>query len=1752
MSKPFIKSFSTNKPQPYIPIKKTDSKSIDKIFAIVQDGDYNKIKNFISESNITFKVENENGENLLHVILNNQRSDFDEEQKLELIKYFIDRGAYLDGPDKNNVTPLHLACKYQYPSIVKLLLEKGANANSKDNQFMKPIHYAVQGHLKECKKPKKVSALIPDDGIKIKSPINELRNATAIIVDILYSDIFKDFMSHIKLTLSELQSIFPDLFEDVTNSIIAELGILSGGNLGEKTIYEQKNLLAGKIEMVTSELYDRIKNKLEKSTSGMNISMNNVNGWGPTNKNIEKILQKKSITELITQYENEIGVTVVKNEKNLNSIIDELQKLKSQLSGKINNVILNLYDIIQINTFLKLNRDKTPRSNDQIHISDNDLNKMLSHDDTNKIIYQEINIKDFSNDDNLSPGDDASLKFFIESSDVPYKNRNTLIVRGTKQEQQEWKKGYNDWYLTEDKPIAQINYTVPAGNIQLNLNKNNVPVIFKGKNWNDYKENAINEISALYSDIDKITIQAAINSYTDFDYIKTPQEDLNWYNNLVNSNQGDYGQGNRLYWFVSKLLFAIQQINAHIDILYKNVKSVNDHFNKKYYYEIYHKLISHIRLSIFNIIQNMRMELDEKDYIIKKSNAIGDEYAKIMREKNHPYLFGVDAAMEKAYQATQIINDIYSDFNNIFGETKKLDNQLNNTIELLNSISGKTFTSKYFIDNNGEKKINDQQTEILQQLFNQPFQLLPRLPESLGDYYNKYSVYTNDTLEDLRRVIYEEYFPQISINHFPTYYNISGIGFNTDITANNPNVSGYITSNDLSQAVVNITTPQNNIPPQVGYLVENDVADVNINSVNPGGSGKITKVLPKLKYGSNGIDQNGNKTNTINNNNKLNPAIQTQAIVGVDSSKHIGSIGFDNSQNKRINRKAAAFTSVSNYLDNHLDILKFYIVQNVVSLFHNENFTGTSSIGAPIITDNDLKNNIKSLGNDIKKIVGDQYGINPDITADKKGAILYATVAKITDQLVQELIQNSIRTSIKKYINNIISKGYSNKEYSQLGGKIGQVVLNIDSGFKVNFNKLFDEIISLFFKPNANKIDYNRLKYAKKLMKDAEAVPDQYKIFDPNYLSTSKVIEQCYKIKPEIIDHLVTLGNTDINAKDYVQSSPIFYALEFLNSDLVKKLIDYGASVYTKSIANNVGVTPFSHIINLYEQHNNYVYDMTNFPQKILEKLYKPIYKKIKDNILSKKQYKNNIIKYMDIIFPQMLVMYNNYFYIHASNYINNWSYDKSQKLLNLLKDYGVINVTEMFNQSIPLLNGDNLNAVKNNSNLVALTEKDSELTKKIQFYDSEIADRQNRLDSITKEGLYYNNKQNKTQQEIKYMQQLNDKSININNQILDLQNEKNKLVNRKNGIDGNLNKMANEIDGNLQLRVTSFIGSEWHTNARTAARLYDNIFRRIINNKISKGNRLEGHQDYDLYNKLWERYINDNNKMQNITNIHVVSLIVQSKIIDRLKHNNSTDSMIKLSNDLKILKDLYNDIFSFIISSMDMLPQKIDRDNVFLKDVTDIITHCSKHIIFSNLYHAILRSIAEYVKSLNPKILQAYIDDPVNPYNLFKDSEDKDDIKKPNPTVLNIYGDDDKYTGYIGEIVDRFVQYDYDNKKNKGAKLKDYIVEELPLKTTKYVLELYAGDDEAEDEDMKITSIDEIFDEITTLLKKNPVLALTSESSLIKNLEEYVLPYYKDVAEQLIKGMKNIIDNYNRFIMNESKYIDVVSLVVDQSVKEM
>jgi hypothetical protein len=196
--------------QPYRPILTISKEKVDSLFSIMNSMDTQQIKQFSMVNNIPLNVDDINGENLIHKAINIENTLKKEFHRLNIIKFLVQNSVNPDKPNKENQTPLHLACKYQYSEIVEYLISLGVNVNYQDNYGATPFHYALQGQIKLLEPEKSLKDFIPPQKKVDASRKEELLKIKKDIWELIKNE---SFISSIKNTVDN--SIYSD--ENIKN-----------------------------------------------------------------------------------------------------------------------------------------------------------------------------------------------------------------------------------------------------------------------------------------------------------------------------------------------------------------------------------------------------------------------------------------------------------------------------------------------------------------------------------------------------------------------------------------------------------------------------------------------------------------------------------------------------------------------------------------------------------------------------------------------------------------------------------------------------------------------------------------------------------------------------------------------------------------------------------------------------------------------------------------------------------------------------------------------------------------------------------------------------------------------------------------------------------------------------------------------------------------------------------------------------------------------------------------------------------------------------------------------------------------------------------------------------------------------------------------------------------------------------------------------------------------------------------------------
>ena len=280
-------------------------------------------------------------------------------------------------------------------------------------------------------------------------------------------------------------------------------------------------------------------------------------------------------------------------------------------------------------------------------------------------------------------------------------------------------------------------------------------------------------------------------------------------------------------------------------------------------------------------------------------------------------------------------------------------------------------------------------------------------------------------------------------------------------------------------------------------------------------------------------------------------------------------------------------------------------------------------------------------------------------------------------------------------------------------------------------------------------------------------------------------------------------------------------------------------------------------------------------------------------------------------------------------------------------------------------------------------------------------------------------------------------------------------------------------------LGKTSYI---YDTIFNEVSKIYNDIFNHVIQH-VNVDKQYTGYEDYFLYNRLWRSVLNDSDKLKNVFNIQLLLVLLEKKYIEKLQKNPSNNEIKTINHDLTLIGKLYNTVFTPTINNMNELPQYYDEsENYMLTETLNIIKHIVKQVLCSNLYYAVIKVLTKFFVTIDIKDIPAKI-------------------------------------------------------QNIKPELRRHILREMPKQLVKIKTTIYENETEAE---TGLKTDESLFQEIINIITKN-YSDIPKDSPLITNLTNYVFKYYKTLFDLVIPKMKVVIDNYNRFIVNEGRFIDIM-----------
>lgn len=800
------------------------------------------------------------------------------------------------------------------------------------------------------------------------------------------------------------------------------------------------------------------------------------------------------------------------------------------------------------------------------------------------------------------------------------------------------------------------------------------------------------------------------------------------------------------------------------------------------------------------------------------------------------------------------------------------------------------------------------------------------------------------------------------------------------------------------------------------------------------------------------------------------------------------------------NKTQSLYPISGHFLHAHFRLIKYiiikYIIEQTALIFDPPAPPVPSTILGTL-----LEPELTKIKGDIDKLIKD---------ADSNG-VLYVLLAKMVDSILSEFIKmhiSNITTIIQKKLlgeNNqflydaFLAKGMNRRLQMVKKGKIDALPLDKDDGFSLEMDELFESLMDQYKSVKPRLVT---------MIGDLGEEPTSeskkvHKIV--NFIYDGKSLESlCFKIDPEVTALLLKSG-AYANAKDILGNTPLYYANEIQHMDLIKLLLEHKAVVYSARYRNVRGESVLS---TSWKNYCDNVIPLMVQTSDITASMTKTIIKKFK----KKTQYGNNVPRYVNLLLPICIYLLNHQLYLVGKGYPLGWTYEHHKRLCTKL---------EIKESIMPLLdiNPDDIKFFGTKHTDLSVSHLNW-LDKQIEAEENALVEYQHKHANLSKELDVI--KKSKDDDSMTRQNVLEDTLLELNEKINKAKTNIQRHKIRKERIETYTKPLQDTDTDTIFVKPYRKPDLTKLTKHDAVADMYDAVFKKIINNIDDAADAYTAELDLKTYASIWKVYMKDATTLRDGTQIINSLFAYQDATIKRL--STKSESVLKSIKEMSLVANYYKLVLMPYIDNYFELPQELDTVNYPLIHTVKIITHVAKHFIFVNLYHIIVKMIIKYV------------------------------IERSQVAVT-------KKTQYVHDTVMEILNNTRTSTKSSGpppvttttksSRLMTYIMNDMPWKAVKCTLQLFEGEGNGEGDIDRETNIDKLFAHITKILEANTTMPMTKDSSVIKNLNEYIYPFFKDYIELFVKEMKSVMDGYLRTLKYQGQHLEIMQMLSEHVKQE-
>ena len=356
-----------------------DEKKINELFVLVSNLNTYELQQYSLLNQIPFDVCEQEGENLIHTVININNKKASQHVKLNIIKFLVQKGVNPDKPNKYNQTPLHLACRLQLDTIIDYLIDLKVNVNYQDNMGLTPLHYLLAGDIKLVEIQQSILDFIQPTGdnfekktklIEIKKelwtliePIIKINKSAPASAPLMVGGSlvlpFIDTLNNTMINLVNKNFNINNIKTEIINSL--------ANQSSNKNIRDIINIKQNEIIMFIKDKFNKFSNLKE-----LKIHTSNYDSWGLNNEtgiiehgNIKRSMKvdleklKNNIITLNNEFKSINKPSNYNNENGFNQIYSkliskylelEINPINPAFTKLSNNII---YDISKVNDIIR-------------------------------------------------------------------------------------------------------------------------------------------------------------------------------------------------------------------------------------------------------------------------------------------------------------------------------------------------------------------------------------------------------------------------------------------------------------------------------------------------------------------------------------------------------------------------------------------------------------------------------------------------------------------------------------------------------------------------------------------------------------------------------------------------------------------------------------------------------------------------------------------------------------------------------------------------------------------------------------------------------------------------------------------------------------------------------------------------------------------------------------------------------------------------------------------------------------------------------------------------------------------------------------------------------------------------------------------------------------------------------------------------------------------------------------------------------